>query len=117
MSFLLSLFLPKSSEAALEAASEAASEAALEAASEAASKAASEAASKRILCYHVNATGDSQIIKVMTELGCYLEQAVFPEERILFEALPESYLEIHSASASGVRVTRAECELFQISES
>ncbi|KPQ39601.1 MAG: protein of unknown function containing DUF1830 domain [Phormidium sp. OSCR] len=93
MSYLLPLFPAESSEAALDA------------------------ASARILCYHVNRTGDSQIIRVMSELGCYWEQTVFADERILFEALPESYLEIHSASASGVLVTTAECELFQISES
>lgn len=69
-----------------------------------------------MLCYYINDTVDTQIIRVVSESAYHFELIVFPKERVLFEALLESYLEIHSSFLDGTRVTRSECRLFQINE-
>jgi hypothetical protein len=69
-----------------------------------------------ILCYYINDTADTQIIRMVSESVYHFERIVFPEERVLFEAFPESYLEIHSPFPDGVRITRSECRLFQVNE-
>jgi len=50
----------------------------------------------RILCYYVNFTRKLQIIRVINISGWHFECIVFPTERILFEALPEAQLEVHT---------------------
>ncbi|MBD2112594.1 DUF1830 domain-containing protein [Nodosilinea sp. FACHB-141] len=72
--------------------------------------------SSSILCYYINDTTDIQIIRVVSEAIYRFERIVFPEERVLFEASLESYLEIHSPSPNGARITRSECRTFQVSE-
>lgn len=50
----------------------------------------------RILCYYVNFTHKIQIIRIVNISGWYFERVVFPRERIVFEALPEAQLEVHT---------------------
>jgi hypothetical protein len=69
-----------------------------------------------ILCYYINDTVDTQIIRVVSESAYHFERIVFPKERVLFEASLESYVEIHSSSSGGERITRSECRLFQVNE-
>jgi hypothetical protein len=69
-----------------------------------------------ILCYYINDTVDTQIIRMVGESVYHFERIVFPKERVLFEAFLESYLEIHSSSPGRDRITRSECRLFQVNE-
>ncbi len=68
------------------------------------------------LCYYINNTTETQIIRVISESVCHFERIVFPQERVLFEALAESFLDIYSPFPDGARLTRFECKLFQIYE-
>lgn len=50
----------------------------------------------KILCCYVNATSQIQIARITNISNWYFERVVFPGERLLFEALPEAQLEIHT---------------------
>lgn len=52
--------------------------------------------SKRILCCYVNATSKIQMARIANISNWYFERVVFPGQRLLFEALPEAQLEIHT---------------------
>jgi hypothetical protein len=49
-----------------------------------------------ILCCYVNATSKIQIARVTNISNWYFERVVFPGQRLIFEALPEALLEIHT---------------------
>ncbi|MGK7948992.1 MAG: DUF1830 domain-containing protein [Xenococcaceae cyanobacterium] len=49
-----------------------------------------------ILCCYVNATSQMQVARITNISNWYFERVVFPGQRLLFEALPEALLEIHS---------------------
>ncbi|MBW4659472.1 MAG: DUF1830 domain-containing protein [Drouetiella hepatica Uher 2000/2452] len=50
----------------------------------------------RVLCYYVNSTHKIQIVRIVNISGWYFERVVFPKQRIMFEALPEAQLEVHT---------------------
>jgi hypothetical protein len=52
--------------------------------------------SERILCSYVNASSKIQIARIANTSNCDLERVVFPGQRLLFEALPDAQLEIHT---------------------
>lgn len=49
-----------------------------------------------ILCCYVNATSQMQIARITNIANWYFERVVFPGQRLVFEALPEALLEIHT---------------------
>ncbi len=49
-----------------------------------------------ILCCYVNVTNNLQIIRITNIPNLHLERVVFPGERLMFEAVPEAKLEIHT---------------------
>ncbi|MGB7445332.1 MAG: DUF1830 domain-containing protein [Coleofasciculaceae cyanobacterium] len=49
-----------------------------------------------ILCCYLNATSSIQIARITNIANWYFERVVFPGQRLVFEALPEAKLEIHS---------------------
>ncbi|MGK7889650.1 MAG: DUF1830 domain-containing protein [Leptolyngbyaceae cyanobacterium] len=67
-----------------------------------------------VYLYHNN-TSTIQIIRVeQTPHGC-IERTVLPQQRIWFEAIPESYLEVQSAVFSSiVSPERIPCKQLQI---
>jgi hypothetical protein len=69
-----------------------------------------------ILCYYINDTADTQIIRMVSESLCHFERIVFSSERLLFKAFLESHLEIHSPFPDGVRITRSECRSLQVNK-
>lgn len=73
-------------------------------------------ASSSILCYYINETADTQIIRMVSDPAYHFERIVFPQERVLFEAFSNSYLEIHEPFPDGTRITRSECRLLQVNE-
>lgn len=52
--------------------------------------------SDRILCCYVNATSQIQVARITDVPNWYFERVVFPGQRLMFEAVPEAHLEIHT---------------------
>jgi hypothetical protein len=52
--------------------------------------------SARILCCYVNATSQIQVARITDVPNWYFERVVFPGQRLMFEAIPEAHLEIHT---------------------
>ncbi len=72
--------------------------------------------STQVLCYYINDTGVSQIIRAMNGVRCHFERVVFSRELLLFESLPESYLEVYSPLINGTQSSKIDCKLLQVSE-
>lgn len=72
--------------------------------------------STQLLCYYINDTNNMQIIRMLSGVKCEFERIVFPGERILFKALPESYLEVYSPLINEIQSTRMSCRFLQINE-
>lgn len=49
-----------------------------------------------LLCCYVNATSQIQIARITNIPNWYFERVVFPGQRLVFEALPQALLEIHT---------------------
>ena len=53
--------------------------------------------SEQIFCCYVNATSQIQIARIKNIPHWYFERTVFPGQHLLFGALPEAQLEIHTS--------------------
>ena len=73
-------------------------------------------ASDQYLCYYTNGTSCIQTIRVISELKSYFEHIVFSRERILFLALPKSYLEVGVPLRKDSQFSRIDCELLRVNE-
>jgi hypothetical protein len=51
---------------------------------------------KTLLCCYVNATSQIQVARITNVEDWYFERVVFPGQRLMFEAVPEAILEIHT---------------------
>lgn len=54
-----------------------------------------------IICTYKNATAKIQVIRIANISDWYFEKVVFPQEQLLFEALPEAELEIYTGTTWG----------------
>ncbi len=72
--------------------------------------------SAQILCYYTNETNASQIVRVMNGPKCHFERVIFSREHLLFDALPESYLEVYLPLINEVQSNKIECKLLKVSE-
>jgi hypothetical protein len=71
-----------------------------------------------ILCCYVNATSQIQIARITNITNWYFERVVFPGQRLVFEALPEALLEIHSGMmASSILSDTIPCKRLCVTES
>lgn len=74
-------------------------------------------ATQRILCCYVNATSQIQIARISNIPNWYFERVVFPGQRLLFEALPDALLEIHTGNmASAIISDNISCRRLQIDQ-
>ena len=65
----------------------------------------------RIVCCYVNVTSQIQVARITNINNWYFERVVFPGQRLLFEAVPQALLEIHSgAMASAILSDTIPCE-------
>lgn len=72
---------------------------------------------QQILCCYVNATSHIQIARITNIPNWYFERVVFPGQRLVFEALPEAQLEIHSGMmASAILSDTIPCERLRVDE-
>ena len=70
-----------------------------------------------ICCCYINGTGKMQIGRITNVPNWYFERVVFPGQRLLFEAMPEGQLEIHTGMmASAILSDTIPCTRLQISE-
>ena len=70
------------------------------------------------LCCYVNKTSQIQIARITNIPNWYFERVVFPGQRLIFEALPEALLEIHTGMmASAILSDTIPCERLGIDES
>lgn len=70
-----------------------------------------------ILCCYVNATSQIQIARITNISNWYFERVVFPGQRLVFEALPEALLEIHSGMmASAILSDTIPCKRLCLTE-
>ncbi|MGQ9869868.1 DUF1830 domain-containing protein [Leptodesmis sp.] len=73
--------------------------------------------SGQILCYYVNSTAQIQRARIANIPDWSFERVVFPRQRLMFEALPEGLLEIHTKSGKGEAVfCRIPCLRLQVQE-
>ncbi|MDF5725675.1 MAG: DUF1830 domain-containing protein [Rhizonema sp. PD37] len=73
--------------------------------------------SQRILCSYYNATGHIQIVRISNISSWYFERVVFPGVRLLFEALPEASLEIHTnTTISTIFADNIPCSQLQVAK-
>jgi hypothetical protein len=72
---------------------------------------------KTVLCCYVNATSNIQIARITNVPGWYFERVVFSGQRLVFEAVPEALLEIHSGMmASAILSDTIPCDRLCIQE-
>jgi hypothetical protein len=74
--------------------------------------------SERILCGYVNTTSQIQIARIANISNWYFERVVFPGQRLLFEALPDAQLEIHTCvMASAILSDKMLCDRLSVGDS
>ncbi len=70
---------------------------------------------QRIICGYINATKFIQIVRVTNITHWYFERVVFPQQHLLFEALPDAKLEIHTSEiATAIMTDKIKCDRLQI---
>ena len=71
-------------------------------------------ASETALCCYVNATSKIQIARITNIPNWYFERVVFPGQQLVFEALPQALLEIHSGMMSTILADTIPCDRLYI---
>jgi Domain of unknown function (DUF1830) len=61
--------------------------------------------SDRMLCCYVNVTNQIQVARITNIASWYFERVVFPGQRLLFEAVPDAQLEIHTGMMASAILT------------
>jgi hypothetical protein len=69
----------------------------------------------QILCYYINDTDRTQILRLISGIRCHFKRSVFSEERILFTAVPKAHLEIHVSLINHRRSRQIDCQSLRIS--
>ncbi len=70
-----------------------------------------------IVCCYVNATSQIQIARICNIANWYFERVVFPGQRLVFEAISEAVLEIHTGMmASAILSDKIPCDRLSIGE-
>jgi len=70
-----------------------------------------------LLCCYVNASSHIQVVRITNIPNWYFERVVFPGQRLVFEALPQAQLEIHTGMmASSILSDTIPCERLCIAD-
>ncbi|QDZ40786.1 DUF1830 domain-containing protein [Euhalothece natronophila Z-M001] len=73
--------------------------------------------SDHIVCCYLNATSSIQVARITNVPNWYFERVVFPGQRLVFEALPEAILEIHTGMmASSILSDQISCSRLVVKE-
>jgi hypothetical protein len=74
-------------------------------------------ADKKIVCCYMNTTSQIQIARITNIPNWYFERVVFPGQRLIFEAMREAQLEIHTGMmASAILSDTFPCSRLQVHE-
>ncbi len=69
-----------------------------------------------ITCLYVNATSKVQVVRITNIANWYFERVVFPGQRLIFTAVANSLLEVHTGMmASSILSDTIPCSELQIS--
>jgi Domain of unknown function (DUF1830) len=69
------------------------------------------------LCCYVNATNKMQVARITNVPNWYFERVVFPGQRLIFEAVSQAHLEIHTGMmASSILSDTIPCERLRIDQ-
>ncbi len=72
----------------------------------------------KITCCYVNATSKIQVARITNIANWYFERVVFPGQHLVFEAMTEAHLEIHTGMmASSILSDTISCSRLQLQES
>jgi hypothetical protein len=71
-------------------------------------------AQETVLCCYINATSKIQIARITNIPNWYFERVVFPGQRLVFEAMPQALLEIHSGMMSAILADTIPCDRLQV---
>jgi hypothetical protein len=67
--------------------------------------------SDRLLCCYVNTTSSIQVVRITDVPNWYFERVAFPGQRLIFEAIVGSHLEIHTGMmASSILSDKISCD-------
>ncbi|MBW4494751.1 MAG: DUF1830 domain-containing protein [Oscillatoria princeps RMCB-10] len=70
-----------------------------------------------ILCCYINGTAHLQIVRLPKLTNGFYDRVIFPGERLLFEAIPEAQLEIHTAKPANIIMSqKILCARLQVCE-
>jgi Domain of unknown function (DUF1830) len=70
-----------------------------------------------ILCCYVNVTSKIQVARISNIANWYFERVVFPGQRLMFEAVPQALLEIHTGMmASAILSDTIPCDRLRIQD-
>lgn len=74
-------------------------------------------ASGHITCCYKNETGRLQVICIANLSSWYFERIVFPRQQLVFHALSEALLEVHSSeAATAILAERIPCTQLRLAE-
>ena len=66
---------------------------------------------RSLLCSYINATSEIQVARITNIDNWYFERVVFPGQRLLFEAVSDAMLEIHTGMmATAILTDTISCE-------
>lgn len=72
---------------------------------------------KTSLCSYLNATSSIQVVRITNVPNWYFERVVFPGQHLVFEAVPEAMLEIHTGMmASAILSDQIPCSRLIVEE-
>jgi hypothetical protein len=70
-----------------------------------------------VLCCYVNVTSKIQVVRITNVPNWYFERVVFPGQRMVFEAVNEAQLEVHTGMmASAILSDTIPCERLVLQE-
>ena len=71
----------------------------------------------QITCHYVNGTSKLQVVRIENIANWYFERVVFPGQHLVFEALPEAVLEVHTTEmATTIIADRIPCTELRYTE-
>ncbi|MDV2992708.1 MAG: hypothetical protein N4J56_002362 [Chroococcidiopsis sp. SAG 2025] len=71
-----------------------------------------------VLCCYANTTNSLQVVRITNIPHWWFERVVFPGQRLLFEAVPDARLEIHTGAATGsILSDKISCDRLRVGES
>ena len=69
------------------------------------------------LCCYVNTSSSIQVARITNIPNWYFERVIFPGQRLIFEALPEAILEVHTGMmASSILSDQIPCSRLIVEE-